>query len=220
VGNEFSRARALSVTWEAGFLGDLNWRRLARCRDLVAQALESAEVKPWLEHIEKISFDATMTIEGDAHLAQPSLLLGWLAKQLKLRLNEPLTPVAAEAGGDSSDRAFRTNWECNGREVIGAMTLHKPTTETSETAAGITALQLQFRQDDDTVVFSLRRDPTQPQAKIRVAKGEQTIAESTVDFPEIALAELAALELDRALSSEARRDEAYENALRFATQLI
>jgi hypothetical protein len=184
------------------------------------QALESAQVKPWLDHIDKISLDATMAIEGDAHFAQPLMLLGWLAKRLNLKLNEPLTPVAAETGGDSSDRVFRTNWESNGREVIGAITLHKPVHESPETTAAITAMQLQFRQDNDMLVFSLLRDPTQPQAKIRVAKGEQALAESTVDFPEVSLAELAAQELDRALSREARRDEVYENALRFATQLI
>lgn len=220
VGNEFSRARALSVTWENGLLGDLNWLRLARCRDLVTQTLESAEVKPWVDHIEKIDFEVIPAIEGDAHFAQPLLLFGWLANQLDLKLNEPLTPVAAGVAGDSSDRAFRTNWESNEREVIGAITLHKPTQESLEAVAGVTAMQLQFRQDNDTVVFSLQRDSTRPQAKIRVAKGEQTIAESTVDFSEVALAELAALELDRTLSSEATRDEVYENALRFATQLI
>jgi glucose-6-phosphate dehydrogenase assembly protein OpcA len=219
VGNEFSRARALSVTWESGLLGDLNWRRLAHCRDLVARALESAEVKPWIDHIEKISFDVTTAIEGDAHFAQPLLLLGWLANQLDLKINEPLTPVAAEAAGDSSDRAFHTNWEHNGREVIGAITLHKPAHE-HETTAGITVLQLLFRQDGETLAFSLQRDSTQPQAKIRVVKGEHTLAESAVDFPEIPLAELAAQELDRTLSNEAGRDVLYENALRFATQLI
>ena len=92
--------------------------------------------------------------------------------------------------------------------------------EPLEAVTGITAMQLRFGHDNEALVFSLQRDSSQPQAKIRVIKGEQTLAESTVDFPEMALAELAGQELDRILSNEASRDEVYENALRFATQLI
>jgi glucose-6-phosphate dehydrogenase assembly protein OpcA len=209
VGNELSRARALSLTWKSGLGSDLNWLRLARCHELVRQFLDSSEAAPMLSHIEKINFEVIAATEGDAHFAQPFLMLGWLAGRLSLKLNEPLTPLG--------ENTFQTNWQCGKREVIGVIALHKPTAEFDEasTPAGIMAVQMQFRQNGNTIAFALRRDSRQPQATIRVNKGEQTVSESSVSFPNLALAELMtpALKL-------MDRDQAYENALRFATQLI
>ncbi len=209
VGNELSRARALSLTWKSGLCSDLNWLRLARCHELMAQFLDSSEAAPMLSHIEKISFDVAMTTEGDAHFSQPFLLLGWLAGRLSLKLNEPLTPLG--------ENVFQTSWQSGGREVIGAITLHKPTTEADEAAPpiGIMAAQIRFRQNGNTMAFELRRDSSLSPATIRVTKGGQTVSESTVSFAGLAPAELMsqALELTG-------RDHAYENALRFATQLI
>lgn len=209
LGNELSRARALSLTWKGGLCGDLNWLRLARCHELMRQFLDSSEAAPILSHIEKISFDVVSVTEGDAHFAQPFLLLGWLAGRLSLKLNEPLTPLG--------ENTFQTSWQSLGREVIGAITLHKPTVESDEasTPIGIMAAQMQFRQNGDAMAFELRRDPRQQQATIRVTKGEQTVSESSVGFSDLTLAELMAQALELA-----NRDQAYENALRFATQLI
>lgn len=209
IGNELSRARALGLTWKDGFCGDLNWLRLARCHELVAQFLDSSEAAPMLSHVEKISFDVVAAAEGDAHFAQPFLLLGWLAGRLSLKLNEPLSPLA--------ENVFQTSWQSASREVIGMMTLHKPAAETDEAAApiGITAAKIEFRQNGETMAFELRRDASQPTATVRVTRGEETVSESSVSYAGVGMAELMvqALEL-------ANRDQAYENALRFATQLI
>ncbi len=209
VGNELSRARALSLTWKDGLCSDLNWLRLARCHELIRQFLDSSDAAPMLSHIEKISFEVIAASEGDAHFAQPFLLLGWLAGRLILKLNEPLTPLG--------ENIFQTNWQSGGREVIGAITLHKPTAEADESPVpiGVMAVQMQFRQNNNAMAFELRRNPRQPQATIRVTKGEQTVTESSVDFANLAPAELMAQAHELT-----DRDQAYENALRFATQLI
>jgi glucose-6-phosphate dehydrogenase assembly protein OpcA len=212
VGNELSRARALAATWENGVCSDLNWLRLARCHELMRQFLDSSEAAPMLSHVEKVSFDVVAAAEGDAHFAQPFLLLGWLAGRLSWKLNEPLAP--------HGENVFQTTWQSADREVAGAMTLHKPTAEPDEasTPIGITAAQITFRPNGEPMAFELRRDSKQPLATIRLAKGEQTVSESSVSFADVSLAELMAQALDPALSSG--RDQAYENALRFATQLI
>jgi hypothetical protein len=175
----------------------------------MAQFLDSSEAAPMLSHIEKISFEVVAAAEGDGHFAQPFLLLGWLAGRLSLKLNEPLTP--------HGENVFQTSWQSGGREVIGAISLHKPAAEVDESPApvGIIAAQMQFRQNSKAIAFELRRDPRQQQATIRVTKGEQTVSESSVGFSDLALAELMAQALDLT-----NRDQAYENALRFATQLI
>jgi glucose-6-phosphate dehydrogenase assembly protein OpcA len=209
VGNELSRARALSLTWKNGICSDLNWLRLARCHELMRQFLDSSEAAPMLSHIEKINFDVVAANEGDAHFAQPFLMLGWLAGRLSLKLNEPLTPLG--------ENIFQTSWQSTGREVIGAITLHKPAAEIDESPApmGIIAAQMQFRQNNNAMAFELRRDSRQQQATIRVTEGGQTVSESSVGFPDLTLSELMAQALELA-----NRDLAYENALRFATQLI
>jgi hypothetical protein len=162
-----------------------------------------------LSDVEKISFDVVAAAEGDAHFAQPFLLLGWLAGRLSLKLNEPLTPLG--------ENVFQTSWQSSGREVIGAISLHKPAAEVDESPApvGIMTVQMQFRQNGNALAFELRRDPHQPQAMIRVTNGGQTVSESSVDFSDLAPAELTAQALELT-----GRDQAYENALRFATQLI
>ncbi|MGH7602102.1 MAG: glucose-6-phosphate dehydrogenase assembly protein OpcA, partial [bacterium] len=209
VGNELSRARALSLTWKSGLGCDLNWLRLAWCHELMRQFLDSSEAAPMLSHVEKISFEVIAAAEGDAHFAQPFLMLGWLAGRLSLKLNEPLTPLG--------ENVFQTSWQCGKREVIGTIALHKPTAEFDEasTPAGIMAVQMQFRQNGNTMAFELRRDPRQQQATIRVTKGGQVVSESSVSFSILVLAELMAQALELT-----DRDQAYENALRFATQLI
>jgi glucose-6-phosphate dehydrogenase assembly protein OpcA len=209
VGNELSRARAVSLTWKGGLCSDLNWLRLAHCHELMRQFLDSSEAAPMLSHIEKISFDVVAAAEGDAHFAQPFFLLGWLAGRLSLKLNEPLTPLG--------ENVFQTSWHSGKREVIGAISLHKPAAESDEASMpiGIMAVQMQFRQNGNAMTFELRRDPHHAQAMIRVTKSGQTVSESPAHFADLGLAELIgqALELTN-------RDQAYENALRFATQLI
>jgi hypothetical protein len=126
-----------------------------------------------------------------------------------LKHNEPITPRGANF--------FKTKRQNGGREVIGAITLHKPTAEVDEASMpiGVMAAHMQFRQNNNTLAFELRRDSRQSQAMMRVTKGEQTVAESSVGFSDLAPAELMAQGLGLA-----NRDQAYENALRFATQLI
>ncbi|MDZ7304267.1 MAG: glucose-6-phosphate dehydrogenase assembly protein OpcA [candidate division KSB1 bacterium] len=239
VGNMLARARALSLNWQAGSCGDLNWQRLTQCRDLVAQFLESPEAVPWLKHIEKINLEVAMALEGDSHFAQPFLFLGWLAGLLNWRLTEPLTPLTGDdatsekpatsgessAGRDFSGASvFRTNWQNKNNsptgsvgEIVGTITLHHPAPALDDAAmpVGMLSVQLQFREEAERLCFFLRRDPNQGQVIMKVTKGEKVLTESAMPLSEASLAELAIRELNRT-----GHDQIYESALRIATQLI
>jgi glucose-6-phosphate dehydrogenase assembly protein OpcA len=214
VGNTFSRARALSLSWktpqgEAGRGSDLSWLRLAPYRDLVAQFLESPLVQPALHAAEEVRLEVLAAAEGDAHFAQPFLLLGWLAGRLSWKLNEPLTPT--------TEGAFQTNWQNRDQEVVGKIVLHKSAAEASEAIlpGDFIAVQLRLRLNDESLIFSLQRDSSQPRIKLRIAQGEQILTESTENLLDGSTPALLVQALAPAAS-----DQTYHNALRIATQLI
>jgi glucose-6-phosphate dehydrogenase assembly protein OpcA len=213
VGATLSQARALTLNWKSGVGGDLNWRRTARWRELIAAFLESSPAASRREQLAEISVEAVAAPEGDAHFAQPLLLLGWLANLLSWKLNEPLT--AETAAG--SENIFRTSWQAAGREVMGKVVLRQPESGADETPppSGILSVQIRFQPDDDALVFSAQRKFHQAQAAVRVAQAGQIISETTADFSETPAAELLTQEI-----ASPGREAIYDSALRFATQLI
>ncbi|GEM_PF-1397261 len=211
-GTTLSQARGLTLNWKTGVCGDLNWRRTARWRELIAAFLESPPAALRREQLAEISVEVVAAPEGDVHFAQPLLLLGWLANLLSWKLNEPLT---AETAGES-ENIFRTSWQAAGREVIGKVVLRQPESGADEPPpSGILSAQIRFQPDDDELVFSAQRNWRQAQAAVRVAQAGSTISEATPDFSETPAAELLAQEMTRT-----DREAIYESALRFATQLI
>jgi len=213
VGNTLSQARALTLNWENGVCGDLNWRRVARWRELIAEFLESPPAASRREQLAEISVEAVAAPEGDVHFAQALLLLGWLANLLSWKLNEPLTAETATG----NENIFRTRWQTPSQEVMGKVVLCRPEPGADETIVpgGILSVQIRFQPDDEALVFSAQRNWRQAQAVLRVTQGGQTISESTPDFSEATAAELLAQEMTRT-----GREAVYEGALRFATQLI
>jgi glucose-6-phosphate dehydrogenase assembly protein OpcA len=211
VGSTFSQARALNLHSQNGVCGDLNWLRLSRWRELFLEFMASSPAP--LEHVSEVHLEVFAVNEGDAHFAQPFLLLGWLAQRLNWKLNEPLTAEPA-AGGEN---VFRTAWQSQDQEVIGKISLRKPEFESEAIMApgGILAVKIRFQQNGAAAVFSTQRHLSQGQVAVRVTQGEQTLSEATSSFAEAATADLLAQEMARA-----SREADYENALRFATQLI
>jgi glucose-6-phosphate dehydrogenase assembly protein OpcA len=217
VGSTLSQARAQSLHWKNGFVGDLNWLRLSRLRDLITEFLESQQAASLRDHAAEIDIDIAAAPEGDAHFAQPFLLLGWLANRLNWKLNEPLTPVVSDQPDAGNESVFITRWQGKEREVVGKIILRQTDWGTDETVTPsvIVSAQIRLQQNDDALVFSLLCDPKQAQVTLRIAKSEQTLSESTANFSETAIADLLAQEIARK-----NRDQIYESALRFATQLI
>jgi len=212
-GSTLSRASALNLHLEKGIYGDLNWLRLSLWRELMAAWLKSPSTAFNSEQVVEIAIEVAAAPEGDAHFAQPLLLLGWLADQLNWKLHEPLTSDKTTAGGSS---VFRTSWQNENQEVIGRITLRKLDAESEEMAAGgIISAQIHLRQNSEPLIFSVQRHTDNVPAGIQVTQGEQVISESTSDFFQMSTADLLAHEIDRAAG-----DQNYEIALRLATQLI
>lgn len=213
VGTTLSQARAVNLNWKDVLSGDLNWRRLLPWRELLAQFLDPAA---WRDHIAEVDLEVAAVAEGDAHFAKPFLLLGWLANRLNWKLNEPLTPLAAEAA-DASASVFQTAWQNQDKEVIGKITLRKAAAETDEimAAGGILTAKIRLQQEKNAVVFSAQHDWSRAQITWQVVQDGQMLTESTAPVANVPLADLLAQEMERA-----SRDADYEKALRFATQLI
>ena len=216
VGNTLSQARALGLYWKNGVGGDLTWQRLAPWRELVTKFMESAPAAALRHQVTEATLEANAAAEGDAHFAQPFLLLGWLAGLLNWKLNEPLTPLPVEpATGNTS--VFRTGWQNKDKEVTGKIILRKLETDADPAPANgsLRAIQILFQPNEKPVVITMQRHLAAGQVTIRIHQGEQTLSESTANFSDTPVAELLAQEM-----MQDGRNTAYEGALRFATQLI
>src|SRR5215210_4326637 len=65
---------------------DMNWGRLTRWRELVAQFFDSAALRPYLDRITNVNIDVALAKEGGPmNRAQALLVAGWLASRLGWR---------------------------------------------------------------------------------------------------------------------------------------
>ena len=225
VGNLLARARALCRQRQDLVCSDLNWLRLLRYIDSVKEFIDRPEMAPLLSHAETIKIEVAATAEGDAHFAQPLLLLGWLAHRLNWKLTEPLTAWSPEMGTnfptDTSQPVegslLRTSWQSNGHEIVALIHVQPVAASSAEflMPAEVSAIDLAFRQDEKLSRFSWRRDADQPRATLQITQADQTTTETDIPFPTVTLPALMAQALERA-----GRDQTYEAALNIATQLI
>jgi glucose-6-phosphate dehydrogenase assembly protein OpcA len=63
-------------------VADLNWSRLSRWRELVAQFYDSAHGRQYLDRLDHVQVEVASRYEPEPHLTEGLLLVGWLASRL------------------------------------------------------------------------------------------------------------------------------------------
>lgn len=99
-------AERLRSSWPHLSYTDMNWGRLTRWRELVAQFFDSAALRPYLDRITDVTIDVALSKAGTSvNRAQGLLAAGWLASRLGWHPVDPVYQlVSAEGDRPSSTR--------------------------------------------------------------------------------------------------------------------
>ncbi|MCG3157061.1 MAG: hypothetical protein DKINENOH_03692 [bacterium] len=205
LGLTFAAANALNVNWQNGSVIDLNWLRLSHWRDLLAHFFELAGVAACLQSIEKVTV-RMIRRTAELEMAQPALLLGWLAAQLQWRLSEPFAAI---------ENGWHALWDSSGREIVTEIVSAESGNE-----AELAGLHLHLNHAGQPAELSILRmlSDTGFTLQAQVTGFAERPAETPPGLIRLEQASLAAL-MARALDRH-QRDEVYEKALRKATQLV
>ena len=88
----------LRSNWPNLAATDMNWGRLTRWRELVAQFFDGAAMRPYLDRIGNEAIDFALGERGQVNRAQALMVAGWLASRLGW---QPVEPVYELARSDS-----------------------------------------------------------------------------------------------------------------------
>src|SRR5207237_3214155 len=85
---------------------DMNWARLTRWRELVAQFFDGAALRPYLDRIGLVTIDFALSKQGGpVNRAQALMMAGWLASRLGWMPIEPVYEMLRSDGtGPSATR--------------------------------------------------------------------------------------------------------------------
>lgn len=75
----------LKTNWPKLVCTDMNWGRLTHWRELVAQFFDGAVLRPYLDRINNVTIDFTLSERGAVNRTQALLLAGWLSSRLGWR---------------------------------------------------------------------------------------------------------------------------------------
>lgn len=177
---------------------DLNWARLTRWRELLAQLFDVPDWRPFLDGLTGVRLSFGVDADGRAiHTSQALLMLAWLASRLGWRGVERLAP--SEAGG----LLFELE-RSDGRRI---RTRVQPVFERGVEEGDLTAIDIECERDGRTASFGLRRDGP-ARARTTVAVDGATRLSRTVHLPAPTLEDLIGEELTIVAS-----DRVYEEAL-------
>lgn len=178
---------------------DLNWARLTRWRELVAQFFDVPAWRPFLEGITGIRVGFAVDMDGrDIHPSQALLLLGWLASRLGWQPVEALAP--AEAGG----LLFRMK-RADGAPVMVRL---RPRFERGLDTGDVSGVRIQSASASTTAEFVIKRAPDERHATATAIVDGSVRAERVVPLPALRIRELLGEEL-----AIAGNDRVYEAAL-------
>lgn len=177
---------------------DLNWARLTRWRELLAQLFDVPDWRPFLDGVTGLHVSFGVDADGRAiHASQALLVVAWLASRLGWRRVERLAP--SEAGGLLFDVE-----RSDGRRI---RTRVQPVFEQDLDEGDLAAIEIECEREGRIARFGLRRDgPARARAVVTV-DGAVRLSR-TVHLPVPTIEDLIGEELTIVAS-----DRVYEEAL-------
>src|SRR5205823_5362245 len=125
--------------WANVACSDMNWERLTRWREMVAQFFDGAQLRPYLDRINQVRIEFALSKRGGpVNRAQALMLGGWLASRLGWIPMDPVYEMLRSDGTRPS--ATRLNLQAAGRQIT---ILVQPGEETSDVAGEICAVRLE-----------------------------------------------------------------------------
>lgn len=97
----------LKSRWSTIACTDMNWGRLTRWRELVAQFFDGMALRPYLDRIEQVTIDFALSQRGGVNRAQALMVAGWLSSQLGWQPADPVYQLVRSDGAKpASARLF------------------------------------------------------------------------------------------------------------------
>jgi glucose-6-phosphate dehydrogenase assembly protein OpcA len=211
-------------------LSDLNWGRITRWRELIAQFFDSQEYLPYLNGLERIEIEHSVAPASSVQATKPnptSALL--LAAWLKLRLGWRI-PVASSENENDSDTGTHT-WSLDrptgtlggrGRKASATNTSYghiyiRPRVQPHIPPGSLCMVRLISNLDNKSAVFSINREDDDPQhvvTSVELAQGTR---------PQRTVSMAATRKASDLLHDELEiisHDEQYEQALQEVSDLL
>jgi glucose-6-phosphate dehydrogenase assembly protein OpcA len=97
----------LLQSWPKMACSDMNWTRLLTWREMTAQFFDSANLRPYLDRINRVTIDFALSERGGVNRAQALLLAGWLASRLHWDPIEPVHELVRSPKGEGLPASTR-----------------------------------------------------------------------------------------------------------------
>ena len=126
--------------WPTMACTDINWGRITRWREMIAQFFDGATLRPYLDRIDRVTVDFALSKHGaPANRAQALLVAGWLASRLGW---QPVDPVYELVRSDDANRpaATRLTLQSGDRLII---VLLQPDGQTSDIPGEVQKVKLE-----------------------------------------------------------------------------
>lgn len=131
-------AQRLKSDWPKVACTDMNWERVTRWRELVAQFFDGAALRPYLDRVGHITIEFALSSQGGpVNRSQALLAAGWLASRLGWKPRAPVYEML-RADGDRP-AGIRLFLQCGTRPIS---MLLRPATAQREIPGDITAIKL------------------------------------------------------------------------------
>ncbi len=125
---------------------DMNWGRITRWRELIAQFFDGATLRPYLDCINQVTIDFALSKHGvPANRAQALLLAGWLASRLGWQPVSPVYELTRIGGDHTRPASARLTLQSGDRHIT---ILLRPSDEMSDIPGDIRGVKLEALAQD------------------------------------------------------------------------
>lgn len=206
LGITLARANELAEDWKAGVIDDLNWLRLAPWRDVVQSHLSTPSFQEFAPFVDNITVHVGGGVLDENRVAQPALILSWLAALGNWQLSESL-------GYDRN--MLHAAWDRNGSEIKCEIQI------VEEPEPELSAVQIHAQQEEREIILNVTRSSAKDETMLKCSLvkgtpgGQRILSEIQKSYTPQTPAQLLAQLYERS-----DRDELYLKTLHLATKMV
>jgi glucose-6-phosphate dehydrogenase assembly protein OpcA len=139
-------ATRVKSDWPTMAFSDMNWGRLTRWREMVAQFFDGATLRPYLDRVDRVTIDFALSRQGaPANRAQALLIAGWLASRLGWQPVDPVHELVRSSADQARPAATRLTLQSGDRPIT---ILLQPSEQTSDVPGEIQKIKLEVAEGD------------------------------------------------------------------------
>ena len=136
----------LKSDWPKVACTDMNWGRITRWRELVAQFFDGATLRPYLDRVNQVTIEFALSKQGGpVNRAQALLVASWLASRLGWQPMNPVYDLVREGEEQNRPASARLTLHAPDRQIT---ILLRPSEQPSDTAGDLQRIKLEVTGSD------------------------------------------------------------------------